>query len=152
MGDDMHQPRDENGQFVSITKLFERERVEHQEAHNRELVVAKETAQRMEREVEETAKRLEVTVKTALEGHERVHTVEKEYRKDTEEKMDKRLQSMNEFRGALSDLSKNMVSRELFDATVTPLQEFRSRAIGFGALVALLSGAIGASIARAIGG
>lgn len=98
---------DENGQFISIGTLFERERVEHGKDHERELIVAKETAQRLEREVEqtalrlervveETALRIEKAVQTALAAvaetarvhsdahqkehlaHERIHTVEKD--------------------------------------------------------------------------
>jgi hypothetical protein len=148
MADLVHQPRDENGQFVSIGTLFEQFRNEHQEDHNRELIVAKETAQRMEREVEETAKRMETTVRAALSAHEAVHTVEKEHRKDTEVKMDKRLEGMNEFRDALSDQASRAVSRELFDATIAPLQEFRSRAMGAAVVLTLVAGAVGAALVR----
>lgn len=102
----IEQPRDENGQFVSLTTLFERERTEHERDHENERLVARETAQRLEREVEqtavrleraveETAARLEKGVDTALRAvaatasvhaeahsrehvaHERIHSVEK---------------------------------------------------------------------------
>lgn len=62
MTNTMNQPRDENGQFVSLGTLFERQRQEHMEDHEKELAVAKETAQRLEREVEQTALRLERVV------------------------------------------------------------------------------------------
>jgi len=103
----MHQPRDENGRYVSLDKLFERERLDHQKDHEQERQVAKDTAQRLEREVEQTAVRLqraveenalrlEKGVETALHAvtatatvhaeaharehlaHERIHLVEKD--------------------------------------------------------------------------
>lgn len=74
MSDDVKQPRAENGQFVSLTSLFERERVEHMQDHDRERAVARETAQRLEREVEETARRLERAVEeTAIRLEKQVH-------------------------------------------------------------------------------
>ncbi len=105
-GDMQHQPRDENGQFVSIGTLFEREKAAHERDHEQERIVARETAQRLEREVEQTAGRLErvvdetaVRIEKAVEvalravsatavvhadahakehqAHERIHGVEK---------------------------------------------------------------------------
>ncbi len=91
----MHQPRDENGQFVSLGTLFQRERVEHERDHENERLVARETAQRLEREVEVVAIRIEKAVDVALQAvaataavhadahakehgaHERIHAVEK---------------------------------------------------------------------------
>lgn len=141
----MKQPRDADGQYVALGTLFERERIEHSKDHEQERQVAKETAQRLEREVEQTALRLErVVEETALRiekavhtalaavdqtarvhsdahsrehvAHERIHGVEKAQVDKAAVDVDTRLQAMNEFRGALQDQSKNMVSRELFDA------------------------------------
>lgn len=188
----MHQPRDEHGQFVSISTLFERERVEHAKDHEQERLIARETALRLEREVEQTAVRLERAVEetalrlekgvaTALaavadtarihseahsrehQAHERIHAVEKNQLDKAESNRiaegDRIAQDLkeykaqaNEWRGSLRDQSGQFVSRELFDAAVTPLQDFRARAIGFGALLALISGAAGAVIMRAVGG
>lgn len=73
--DMVKQPRGENGQYVSVGTLFERERNEHSKDHEMERVVAKETAQRLEREVEQTAQRLERVVEvTALRIEEAVAT------------------------------------------------------------------------------
>lgn len=75
MADSMHQPRDENGQYVSLGTLFERERVEHSRDHERERQVVKDTAQRLEREVEQTAQRLErVVEETAVRIEKAVET------------------------------------------------------------------------------
>jgi hypothetical protein len=166
----MHQPRDENGQFISIGTLFERERKDHQEEHKAEHTVAAETARRLEAKVNEAAIRLERDVQTALvavadtarihaeaharehASHERIHAVEADQVKEAREVVNERLDRMNEFRGALEDQANKAVTRELFDATIAPLQEFRARAIGFGAVIALISGVIGAVISRAVGG
>lgn len=170
MGDDMHQPRDGNGQFVSIATLFERERREHRKDHERESAVVREVAQRLEREVEQTATRLEKGVQVALnavaetarihseahvrehQAHERTHSVEKNQLDKAELVMSKRLDGMNEFRDALSDQAGRAVTRELFDATIKPLVEFRSRALGAAVVMAMLSGAVGAAIVKMLGG
>lgn len=148
----MHQPRDENGQFVSITTLFERERQEHGVDHDRERMVVAETARRLEREVEETARRLERLVdetavrlekgvETALVAvaktaqvhseahnrehlaHERIHAVEKIQVDKAEIQMNKRLEGMNEFRQALTDQSNRGVTREYYDVRHEELKE-----------------------------
>ncbi len=142
-----HQPRDENGQFVSIGTLFERERVEHARDHENERAVARETAQRLEREVEQTAQRLERSVEeTAIriekavevalravaatavihadahakehQAHERIHMVEKGQVDKADVSMNKRLEGMNDFRRTLQDQAASMVTRDLFDAAM----------------------------------
>lgn len=171
----------DDGRFVSIGSLFERERLEHMRDHETERNVAKETAQRLEREVEQTATRLERMVEeTALRlekgvqialaavaetgrihseaharehlAHERIHNVEKDQLEKAERAMGKRLEGMNEFRDALQDQAARGVSRELFDAQIAPLLEFRSRALGAATVLALVSGSIGAAIARVFSG
>lgn len=152
MTDSMHQPRDENGQFISIGTLFERERQEHGRDHERERLVMQATAERLEREVEETARRLERLVdetamrlekgvstaldavgKTAIvhsdahnrehQAHERIHSVEKLQVDKAEEAMNKRLEGMNEFRDALSDQANRAVTREYYDTRHEDLKE-----------------------------
>lgn len=142
----------ENGQYISIAKLFERERQEHAKDHDRERIVAAETARRLEREVEETARRLERLVDetagrleqgvskaldavaaTALihteahnrehVAHERIHNVEKIQVDKAEVSMSKRLDGMNEFRQALSDQANRAVTREYYDIRHEELRE-----------------------------
>jgi len=175
----MHQPRDENGQFVSIGTLFERERQEHMRDHEAERIIARETAQRLEREVEqtalrlerlveETALRLEKAVQTALVAvgetarvhseahnrehfaHERIHSVEKEQVNEARAVINNRLSQMNEFRGALEDQSGKMVSRELFDALSDKVSEVQRR-MAFYAGGAAVTGAVIALVVRLIG-
>jgi len=88
----------------------------HEKDHDREHQVAKETAQRLERELKETAIRLEETVKAALKSHERIHAVEKEQVNKAETAMNERLERMNEFRAALQDAAARMVTRDVLDA------------------------------------
>jgi hypothetical protein len=170
----MHQPRDENGQFVSVATLFERERLDHQKDHVAEHVVAAETARKLEEKVNEAARRLERDVQSALlnvadtarihaeaharehTSHERIHAVEAEQVREARASINERLERMNEFRAALSDQSAKMVTREVFDATVSPLKDFRAKALGLGVLIAGASALIGAAaavfIGRAFGG
>lgn len=143
---------DENGQFVSISTLFERERTEHIKDHETERTVARETAQRLEREVEQTAQRLEriveetafrleTGVQTALAAvaetarvhaeahqrehisHERIHAVEKIQVDKAEVSMNKRLEGMNEFRQALTDQANRAVPREYYDSRHEDLRQ-----------------------------
>ncbi len=98
-----------------------------------------QTAQRLEKQVEQTAIRLEKAVQVALDAvsatasihadaherehinHERIHIVEKTQVDRASQMMDKRLESMNEFRGALKDAQALSVTRELFDTTTDSL-------------------------------
>lgn len=120
------------------------DRRSHQRDHEDERLIARETAQRLEREVEETArrvervveetaKRLEKGVEIALQAvattalvhaeahakehfaHERIHGVEKAQVDKAEVVLNKRLEAMNEFRSALSDAQKTYMTRESFD-------------------------------------
>lgn len=62
-----------------------------------------------------------------------------------------RLEKLNELRQEVTADRSRYVTLDKYDAEMEPLQSFRSKALGFGALLALLSGALGAAIARAIG-
>lgn len=133
MTDDMKQPRDETGQFVSIGTLFERERLDHAAEHREEHIVAAETARRLEEKVNEAATRLEREVQTALvavaetarihaeaharehTNHERIHKVENDQVEEAKRVMNLRLDAMNEFRSALADQSNKAVTRDIFD-------------------------------------
>jgi hypothetical protein len=121
--DSMHQPRDENGQWVSLTTLFERERADHRTDHEHERTVARDTAVRLERAVEDAVQRLEKSVAASFATHERIHTVEKLQVDKAESAMNKRLEGMNEFRSALQDQASKAVTRELFDAKFDALAE-----------------------------
>lgn len=70
---------------------------------------------------------------------------------------DQRAQA-NEWRGALNDVAERKVDRteftaaaEVVDRRFKPLETFQARAIGFGALLAVISGVVGAIIGRAVG-
>lgn len=143
---------DERLNQLTPVEMFERERVEHHVDHDRERVVASETARRLEREVEETARRLERLVdetasrleqgvSKALEAvtataqvhaeahnrehlaHERIHAVEKDQVAKAESSMNKRLEGMNEFRQALNDQAKSAVPREYYDTRHEDLRQ-----------------------------
>lgn len=134
MGDGMHQPRDENGQWVNIGTLFERERQEHMKDHDRERIVAKETADRLAGQVvaalvdvEKTARLHAVAHSENHEAHERIHVVEKEQhvKADADRRREADLlkdqlkefkDSSNEWRGALRDQRADLVSRQQFEA------------------------------------
>jgi hypothetical protein len=164
----MHQLRDENGQWISIGTLFERERKDHQEDHKSEHTVAAETARKLEQKVDEAARRLERDIQTALtavaetarihadaharehSNHERIHAVESDQVKEARDVVNERLDRMNEFRGALEDQANKAVNRELFDATILPLQEFRNKAGGYAVLIAVASTIVGAAVATFI--
>lgn len=119
-----------------------------------DLTRAKDTAQRLEREVESTALRLEKQVETtairlekavqvALEAvsatavihadahdkehnsHERIHEVEKLQLDKASEALDKRLESMNEFRSTLKDQSNSFLPRETYDTTLGTWTKWR---------------------------
>jgi hypothetical protein len=111
-----------------VTEQAQREWDEHDRDHERERQTAKETAQRLERELKDTAQRLENTVKTALQSHERIHQVEKVQVDKAEAAMNERLERMNEFRAALQDAAARMVTRETFDAAFKSLQDVTSTA------------------------
>jgi hypothetical protein len=70
-----------------------------------------------------------------------------------------RLEKLNELRQEVTQDRSNFLTRDRYDSQhkaledrVVSLEGFRGRALGFGALVALLSGVIGAVIQRALGG
>lgn len=69
-----------------------------------------------------------------------------------ESNLDNRLEKLNELRREVTEDRAKFVSVEKYDVEIGGLKEFRSRALGFGALLALLSGAVGAAIAEAITG
>lgn len=128
----------ENGERTERARRF------HEREHEQERLVAKETAQRLEREVdeearrlerevEETAQRLEKGVEIALAAvattalihadnhakehaaHERIHSVEKDQVAKAEASMNRRLEGMNEFRAALKDAQATFLTRDLYD-------------------------------------
>lgn len=77
---------------------------------------------------------------------------------DTLEKVsaDQRAQA-NEWRGTVNDIAEKKVDRTAFtafqdsvDRRFKPIETFQARALGFGALLALVSAAIGAAIAKII--
>jgi DNA polymerase III alpha subunit len=127
MPDSMHQPRDENGQFVSLRDYVERIFVERQRAHDSEHVLidkALDKAQELREEALSQARQV----------------------------IDQRLEKLNELRREVTDDRAKFVTIEKYEAETKPLFEFRSRALGFGALFALLSGGVGAIIVKTIGG
>ena len=70
-----------------------------------------------------------------------------------------RLEKLNELRQEVTQDRASYMTRDraeaqddAIDARLTALEAFRGKALGFGALVALLSGAVGAVIARLVGG
>ena len=70
-----------------------------------------------------------------------------------------RLEKLNELRQEVTQDRANYQTRDKADIAdeamgnrVTALESFRGKALGFGALLALLSGAVGAVIQRAVGG
>jgi hypothetical protein len=70
-----------------------------------------------------------------------------------------RLEKLNELRQEVTQDRANYITRDraeaesdAFSARLGQLEAFRGKALGFGALVALLSGAVGAVIARLVGG
>jgi hypothetical protein len=87
----------------------------HDRDHELEREVAKETAQRLERNMTETAARLEDSVQKAFKSHERVHDIEKEQVSKDAAAMRERLAGMNEFRAALQDAASRMVTRDVLD-------------------------------------
>jgi DNA polymerase III alpha subunit len=125
--DSMHQPRDENGQFVSLRDYVERIFAERQTAHNSEHVLIDKALDKAQELREEALQQARIVV-------------------------DQRLEKLNELRREVTEDRSKFVSVEKYDAEIAPLKEFRSRALGFGALLALISGAVGAIIVKLIGG
>ncbi len=90
-------------------------------------------------------------------GHQ--HDAERRTVEQTRVQMDVRLSAMNEFRSSLSDVVSRTVSREAFDAEMdakdqrlSQLENWRSKATGAAAVLALIAGVIGAAVMRALGG
>ena len=132
---------------VPLTVVVERARTEHVASHERE---------REAHDREHAA-------------HEHIHLVEKAQVEKAEQAMNRRLEGMNEFRSALADQAARSITREYYDARhealrervtdgdkalddkIAVLEAFRGKALGFSALIALLSGVAGAIIGKAIG-
>ena len=68
------------------------------------------------------------------------------------EKLNELRQEVTQDRANYQTRDKAEVTEEALGARLSSLEAFRGKALGFGALVALISGAIGAAIARAVGG
>jgi hypothetical protein len=70
-----------------------------------------------------------------------------------------RLEKLNELRQEVTQDRGNFLTRDKYESEhgalgdrVTGLEAFRGRALGFGALIALISGVAGAIVQRALGG
>ncbi len=90
-------------------------------------------------------------------GHQ--HESERRTVEQTRAQMDVRLSAMNEFRSSLSDVVSRTISREVFDAEmdakdarIAALENFRSKAVGACAVLAVIAGVVGAAIMKALGG
>ena len=146
MTDSMHQPRDENGQFVSLGTLFERFRTEHEHEHQAQVLRTEQAIEKALGAVAETARIHAVAHMEQHISHERIHAVEDQQVSKAEQTLDKRLEGMNGFRQALVEQAANMVTRELFDTQVEKFNVLEKR-------IAYYSGAaavVGASVALII--
>jgi len=68
------------------------------------------------------------------------------------EKLNELRQEVTQDRASYMTRDRAEAQDDAIDARLTALEAFRGKALGFGALVALLSGAVGAVIARLVGG
>ena len=62
-----------------------------------------------------------------------------------------RLEKLNELRREVTEDRAKYVTVEKYDAEIEPLKSFRSKALGFGVLVAVFSGLVGAVLDRLFG-
>jgi hypothetical protein len=92
-------------------------------------------------------------------AHAQVHDLEARALALQHTEYARRLETLNHEAQRIATDKLTYLPREVYDADVVTinrrfavLETFHARAIGFGALLALLSGAVGAAIARAIGG
>lgn len=125
MTDLMKQPRDEHGQFVSLERFITALMDERERSHAREhqlIDKALETASGLR---EEAIAQARVVVND-------------------------RLEKLNELRAEVIKDRGLYITRTEFDLSISPLQEFRARAIGFGALVSLVSAVVGGGITALI--
>jgi hypothetical protein len=63
-----------------------------------------------------------------------------------------RLEKLNELRSEVIQDRGEYVRKDVFETQLKPLIEFRSRALGAGAVLALVAGAVGAAILKVLGG
>lgn len=128
MSDLQHQPRDSSGQFVSLRDFVIAIMNERSTAHGREHELidrALTTAEKLREEAIDLAQRV----------------------------VSERLEKLNELRAEVVQDRGQYMTRKEFNLIVVPLQEFKSKALGFGALLSLISAVIGAIVtAIATGG
>lgn len=68
------------------------------------------------------------------------------------EKLNELRQEVTQDRASYQTRDKAEAEADAMGARLTSLESFRGKALGFGALLALISGAVGAVIQRAVGG
>ena len=135
---------DDNGHFVPLREYVER--IFDERAAALSLALANS---------EKALDRARTHIENIFEEHRRAHS---QKHQDDEKALEAarqavnlRLEKLNELRSEVIQDRGEYVRRDVFESQIKPLLEFRSRALGFGALVALLSGAVGAVIARVLG-
>src|SRR5687768_13576571 len=75
-------------------------------------------------------------------AHTQKHTDDERAVDQARQAVNLRLEKLNELRAEVIQDRGEFVRHDVFDAAIAPLREFRSRALGAGALVALGSGVI----------
>lgn len=93
-----------------------------------------------------------IAAEAALKAHEGTHALEERALVRERSRIDEKMTELNNLRRDYVADRGQYVRVEVMEAELQPLKEFRSRAIGASAILAVVAGAIGAAIVKVFGG
>lgn len=134
----------EDGRFVSVREHLERAAEESWRAHEQRHADN-------EKALVEAARLAERITSNQWAAHQDAHNNASRELVEQRMAVQEKLNELNNLRRDYVADRAQYVLRDVFESRLDPLEAFRSKALGFGALFALLSGAVGAAIAKAIG-
>jgi len=102
--------------------------------------------------IEERTKYLETRVENTHAQSALVADAAREALARASQDMERRLEGLNELRAQVVEDRSRFVTRELFEAEMTPLRDFRSKAVAIAAGLTLISALAGAALMKAFGG
>lgn len=98
---------------------------------------------------------MDVTLREYLESrwlaHDREHAALAESIKVARMVVDARLERLNELRSEVIEDRGEFIRRDIFDARVGIIENWKSKATGVGLVIVVIAGTIGALVSRAIG-
>lgn len=109
-----------------VERLFEEHYRDHADLERRIqmlLAAAQERKENMQREMDKRDAQDVILAEAHATAHAREHAMTEAALTKAEVAVDKRLEQMNEFRGALSDLSMRMATREMLETNLGALHD-----------------------------